>query len=281
MKILIVASGFLFLALLGVFVWRNSESQGIVFGYSAILGVILMFFVTLFFELRSNTEELVIPTQAALIQSSTSILHDFYPFSEEHSKKVSETFSNLQKEKTDNQTIKIFNQFTLYSLVLFLLREESDWQKQTEKFVSVKIASSRARGNDIGNDTFISTDVLLLDLKNAGNAFAELGSDAVPMGLYLPPESLLEFKNEALKISNPFCEIVIRLKSDDGKHYRTSPKYGKYEVVNINLCCTVTYKWEYSKSPLIPVYKKWTDGFLESVKNTYYREDDWSKRLDS
>lgn len=266
----------LFTVSFGILVWRNSDSQTIVFSFCAVVGASFMFLLTLFFELRSHSEQYIVPTRVALIEKPTHIVHGFYALSNKNSQEVNLKVSGWLAKENHGPTMQVFKHFTMYSLIRLLLSEESDWKKQTEKFVSVTISTSRALGKQKGSDTFLTANELSKELKKSKNLFSELSLSFGDgsKGLYLPPQSSVTINGDTLTISNPYCEIMIELKDDEGKHHGYSEKLGKYEFGNINLNIIVTYKKIYAKSKSMPKYKKWVERFVAKVEETFLREQD-------
>ena len=287
MRMPIVTTILLSIAVLGVFgtvVFQNSESRNIVFSFCAVVGAIVMFLLTLFFELRSTTQHHVLHTQVSIFHDRPAVTQCYYPVSSGGrlglDKKASDWLAKHNPEKFKHDSQRVMRDFTLYSLIGFFLCEEMDWQKKSKTYVSISLSAFRVKEKQKGDDTFISKDKLKKVLTAARNVFSVVPYDAVVNGIFLPPSTRISLINDSLTLENPHCILSFHLDDSASIWYgklgssvadaeKMPDGTPKHETRYINVNITAIYKGSRAKSREMPIYKDWVERVVSSARKWF------------
>jgi len=265
-------------------VFKNSESRNIVFSFCAVVGTIIMFLLTLFFELRSTTQHHVLQTQVSIYHDRPEVAQWFYPLSSGNrliiDKKASDWLAKYHPEKFKHDSQRVMSDFTLYSLIGFFLSEEMDWQKKSKTYVSMSQSAFRVAENQKGDDTFISKDKLKEVLTAARNVFSDVQYDVVVKGIFLPPGTHITIISDNLTLENPHCILSFQLDDSRSILYTVPGSKvahvekmldgsSKHETRYMNVNITATFKGLRAKSKAMPIYRDWVERVVSSARKWF------------
>jgi hypothetical protein len=295
MNLLIVAIIGLFIFILPVFglvAFRNSESQSIVFTFSAAVGAVVMFLLTLFLELRSTSETHVIQTQITINHERPEAGQWDYPRSSGKRRVIDKTASDWLA--TNNPDIfksdpsRVLKDLLFYSLVGFFACEVKDWQMIHKYFITGRTSHSRDRDDMNDSDEFIPRESFKSILDESENLFAGVEFNCIAKGVILPSGTRLSLAGNSLLFTNEFCEIIYEVDESSAFWYvlpgRQQARYElmqdgspKYETTDININIHVKYMGMRAKSRTMTMHKEWIERLVKRSRMWFEINQDESK----
>lgn len=276
-------------AIFFVVVYHNTESRNIVFAFSAVVGTFFMFYLNVLFELKDTNESYVINTELSIFHDRPEVAQHIYPLPSKHRIHIDLNAStwlakNEPKLFKENPQ-KVMRDLIMYSLVGFLISEEQDYKKTTKAFSKMHFSSFRIKPEDKGKDTFVPIEQFSKLLQSNGNIFAKVPFKVITKGIFLPPRSKLELKQDKLIIDNPFCTLQFTIE-DSGSGWYGKPGSNlahaelladgshKHETRYFNISMNVTYKGQRAKNKLMPEYQTWIENLAYNTKKWFSIDDD-------
>jgi hypothetical protein len=272
------------ISILVIVVYHNTESRNIVFAFSAVVGTIFMFYMNVYFELEDTNENYVINTELSIFHDRPEVAQRIYPVSSNYRMHIdlnaSEWLANNKPKLFKENSQKVMHDLIMYSLVGFLISEENDYKKTTKAFSRMRFTSFRIKPEEKGKDTFIPIKQFSQLLQDNGNIFAPVPFKVITQGIFLPPKSKLELKQDELIIENPFSTIHFIIE-DSGSGWYGTPGSNiahaelledgshKYESRYFNIDIKVTYKGQRAKNKLMPEYKTWIENLAYDTKKWF------------
>ena len=266
-----------------IVVYHNTESRNIVFAFSAVVGTVLMFYMNVLFELKDTNENYVINTELSIFHDRPEVAQHIYLGLSNRihiDLKASEWLAKNEPKLFKEKPQKVMRDLIMYSLVGFLISEENDYKKTTKAFSRMHFTSFRIKPEDKGNDTFIPVKKFSKLLQDNGNIFAQVPFQTITKGIFLPPNSKIEIKEDELIIDNPFSTLQFRIEDSNYISYikpgsniahAETLKDGspKYETRYFNIDINVTYKGQRAKNKLMPEYKTWIENLVYDTKKWF------------
>jgi len=300
LKVVIVLgaiTGMIALICLVCVVWMNAASRNLALAMGALGGSLFLVVTQLYFELRSPpvtkdfiTAEYMIDRAAPLI---TAPRYRTYGgawraiFEQQSGKLLGEKNPTAFAGNREKLNVDM----TLYSLLLYLIWYQWDWQMTRTVYQGSGHIEEQLLGISKPNEcTILSTALLRKKLNSAGNVFAE-GGIGLPDGkqLCLPPGSALQVASKELIIRNRLVEIRFTAEPSGGishvnpgapleaqfdlKQQSLPDGQPRYENRLIGIRVDVFYSRVRAQNPNIPKYQDWAkriiDGAAEwfSVRN--------------
>lgn len=271
-------------AIFFIVVYHNTESRNIVFAFSAVVGTICMFYMNVLFELKDTNEDYVINTELSIFHDRPEVAQCIYPVSSNNRIHIdlnaSEWLAKNNPKLFKENPQKVMHDLIMYSLVGFLISEENDYKKTTKAFSKMRFTSFRINPEEKGTDTFIPIKQFSKLLQDNGNIFAPVPFEVITKGIFLPPKSKVELKQDELIIENPFCTIYFTIE-DSGRGWYGTPGSNiahaelledgshKYESRYFNIDIKVTYKGQRAKNKLMSEYQTWVENLAYNIKKWF------------
>lgn len=285
---MVIISTISLIILVGIFwgvVYQNSESRNLVFAFSAVAGVVFVFWLNMLFELKAESEKYVIQTQLSIFHDKPEVAQYFYPLSSNPrihlDLKASQWLASTNPALFKNDPVKVMKDLMMYSFIGFLLSAESDWKRNSTRFVNMHRTSLRVRSDQKEDDAFISKEEIYKLMASQNNIYSHVDYDLViTHGLFLPPQSHIALSDASFAITNPFCTMSFQLE-DSGSvwfgepgsniaHAETYPDGSpKHQTRYFNINVSIVYKGERAQNKNMKEYKKWANTLVVNAKNWF------------
>lgn len=261
----------LFIGLVLVFwnvIFQNLESKSLMISFMTMFGVIVVFSVTLYYELRDVKSQHIVETQLQLYHNKCSSKYEL-------------SFKNgTYKEEFDDSIIdaskyeSLMDSFILKRFVDYLFEAELDWKKLVDyKQNGIRGISSGTRSKEeIKNDTFYSKQTIYNILKSRGNPLV-VGDITKDSTVTLPPDTklkihdkssdinMLNHKHFMLELDNQYVNISILLESDNGSTGYFIGDNKQYTIKSYSMIVTIISKKERLYNKKMPEYISWSNRF--------------------
>jgi len=283
-------TGAIALICLGCVVWANGASRNLVLAAGALAGAVVLLVTQLYFELKGSltkdfiTAEFTIDRAGPWIRAPNCGKYGSGRMRSELEAGKSVGWRN-PAAFTDNRE-KLNVDITLYSLLLYFVWEQQDWQLSRNSFRGSGHILTETAGISKPNECSIVRAATLRDrLQDAGNLFADATGSSLNRDLCLPPGSSLQLIGNSLVVRSPLIEVWFEVVPSSGVSYTLpgpSPEapldaaqtqlldgQPRYETRLVGIRVTITSSRLRAQSPEMPKYQDWAKRLVDGASEWF------------
>jgi hypothetical protein len=239
---IVIASAILLIVAAFLITYENRDSRNLALALSALIGAIVLFWIQLFFELKSTitysstitaqftvdrgvvpdapiNSPLDVATQSRLarairqwpapiviernaVETEASIWLATHAPQHFHFRKGKAYDSDLYSWLVDD--------FTIFSIINFIATQEPDWQLKRIEHKGTGQTLLLSRPSEY---TAVTVEEVSSSLQRVGNLFSGAPMHWLPPAIRLPPQSKMVISGGSLLITNPVCQMSFRVRT--------------------------------------------------------------------